>query len=149
MGHKATVLDIKWCPHDDDVIASGSEDCTVKIWQIPDGGLFRNLEEPIADLHGHQRRVGFIEWHPSVQDVILSCSADQTVIVWNVKEQSPIVSIEFPEAPITASWNFVGSQFVVSCKDHFVRIIDARSGNILQVSLFNFYILHNTFTICK
>uniref|UniRef100_UPI00398EA0C5 coronin-1C-like n=1 Tax=Pristiophorus japonicus TaxID=55135 RepID=UPI00398EA0C5 len=29
-GHTAPVLDIDWCPHDDEVIASGSEDCTVK-----------------------------------------------------------------------------------------------------------------------
>ena len=30
-GHKAAVLDIAWCPHNDDVIASASEDCTVKV----------------------------------------------------------------------------------------------------------------------
>ncbi|CAG2202301.1 CORO1B_1C_6 [Mytilus edulis] len=36
-GHKAAVLDIEWCPHNDDVIASCSEDCYVKVWQIPEG----------------------------------------------------------------------------------------------------------------
>lgn len=30
-GHKAPVLDIQWCPHDDNMIASASEDCTVKV----------------------------------------------------------------------------------------------------------------------
>lgn len=30
-GHKAPVLDIQWCPHDDNIIASASEDCTVKV----------------------------------------------------------------------------------------------------------------------
>jgi coronin-1B/1C/6 len=40
-GHKGPVLDIAWCPHNDNVIASGSEDCVVKVWQIPDGGLGR------------------------------------------------------------------------------------------------------------
>ena len=30
-GHKAAVLDLQWCPHNDDVIASGSEDCTIKV----------------------------------------------------------------------------------------------------------------------
>ena len=30
-GHKAAVLDIAWCPHNDDVIASASEDCVVKV----------------------------------------------------------------------------------------------------------------------
>lgn len=30
-GHAAPVLDIQWSPHDDNVIASASEDCTVKV----------------------------------------------------------------------------------------------------------------------
>lgn len=30
-GHAAPVLDIQWCPHDDNMIASASEDCTVKV----------------------------------------------------------------------------------------------------------------------
>ena len=40
-GHKGPVLDISWCPHNDNVIASASEDCQVKVWQIPDGGINR------------------------------------------------------------------------------------------------------------
>jgi coronin-1B/1C/6 len=49
-GHKGPVLDIAWCPHNDNVIASASEDCLVKVWQIPDGGLIKNMTEPIVDL---------------------------------------------------------------------------------------------------
>lgn len=30
-GHKGAVLDIAWCPFNDSVIASSSEDCTVKV----------------------------------------------------------------------------------------------------------------------
>ena len=71
-GHKGAVLTIQWCPHHDDVIASGSEDCTVKVWQIPDGGLHDNLSEPVADLVAHQRRVGVIQWHPTAQNILLS-----------------------------------------------------------------------------
>ena len=75
VGHKAAVLDIQWCPHDDDLIASGSEDCTVKVWQIPDGGLTVNLEEPVADLIAHQRRVGLVVWHPTAQNILLSAGS--------------------------------------------------------------------------
>jgi len=72
VGHRAAVLDIQWCPHDDDIIASGSEDCTIKIWQIPEGGLLRNLEEPVVELVAHQRRVGLVIWHPTVHNILLS-----------------------------------------------------------------------------
>lgn len=132
VGHKAAVLDIQWCPHNDDVIASGSEDCTVKIWQIPDGGLIRNLEEPAVDLVAHQRRVGLVVWHPTAQDILLSGGSDNRVVIWNVGTSEAIWEIDFPDIPLSASWSWEGRTFVVSCKDRKMRVVDPRSGNILK-----------------
>lgn len=73
-GHRGPVLDINWCPFNDNIIASGSEDAVVRVWQIPDGGLVRPLMEPIVELIGHQRRVGLILWHPCANNVLLSAS---------------------------------------------------------------------------
>ncbi|PSN41823.1 Coronin-1C [Blattella germanica] len=73
-GHKGPVLDIAWCPHNDNVIASGSEDCVVKVWQIPDSGISRTLTEPVVDLLYHQRRVGLVLWHPTAQNVLLTAA---------------------------------------------------------------------------
>lgn len=81
-GHKGPVLDIAWCPHNDNVIASGSEDCVVKVWQIPDGGLSRTLTEPVVDLVFHQRRVGLVLWHPSALNVLLTAGSDNQVIIF-------------------------------------------------------------------
>lgn len=99
-GHKGPVLDIAWCPHNDNVIASGSEDCVVKVfgyfitsidafdynhnnllqvWQIPDGGLSRTLTEPVVDLLYHQRRVGLVLWHPTALNVLLTAGSDNQV----------------------------------------------------------------------
>ena len=71
-GHKAAVLDIKWCPHNDDVIASASEDCTIMIWQIPEDGVLVTLTDPVATLEAHIRRVHLIEWHPTAHNLLLS-----------------------------------------------------------------------------
>nr|XP_009684057.1 PREDICTED: coronin-1B-like [Struthio camelus australis] len=54
-GHTGPVLDIDWCPHNDHVIASGSEDCTVMVWQIPENGLTQPLTEPVVVLEGHSK----------------------------------------------------------------------------------------------
>uniref|UniRef100_A0A452U9R7 Coronin n=1 Tax=Ursus maritimus TaxID=29073 RepID=A0A452U9R7_URSMA len=54
-GHTGPVLDIDWCPHNDEVIASGSEDCTVMVWQIPENGLTSPLTEPGVVLEGHTK----------------------------------------------------------------------------------------------
>uniref|UniRef100_A0A673HZU8 Coronin n=1 Tax=Sinocyclocheilus rhinocerous TaxID=307959 RepID=A0A673HZU8_9TELE len=71
-GHAAPVLDVQWCPHDDNVIASASEDCTVKIWQIPDGGLTSPMSEAVVTLEGHSKRVGILAWHPSALNILLT-----------------------------------------------------------------------------
>lgn len=73
-GHRGPVLDIQWCPFNDNVIASGSEDGIVRVWQIPDGGLVRPQTDPIVELIGHQRRVGLILWNPVANNVLLSAS---------------------------------------------------------------------------
>lgn len=85
-GHKGPVLDIAWCPHNDNVIASGSEDCVVKVWHIPDGGLIKTLTEPVVDLVCHQRRVGLVLWHPTALNVLLTAGSDNQVVIWNVGE---------------------------------------------------------------
>ncbi|KAF4078383.1 hypothetical protein AMELA_G00198660 [Ameiurus melas] len=75
-GHSARVLDVKWDPFDDQRIASCSEDCTVKVWQIPSNGLKENLIKPQKELLAHVRRVGLIEWHPTAKDILLSSAYD-------------------------------------------------------------------------
>ncbi|CAB1345662.1 unnamed protein product, partial [Coregonus sp. 'balchen'] len=56
-GHSARVLDVKWNPFDDHCIASCSEDCTVKLWDIPARGVHQNMTLPRKELQGHTRRL--------------------------------------------------------------------------------------------
>jgi len=132
-GHKAAVLDIEWCPHNDDVIASGSEDCTVKVWQIPEGGLTKNLNDPIVDLVGHQRRVGIVKWHPSAQSVLLTAGSDNRVIIWNVGTGEQLTEFELPDLPLSVCWNLDGSRIALSCKDKRLRVMDPRNGKCLKM----------------
>uniref|UniRef100_U5ETW4 Coronin n=1 Tax=Corethrella appendiculata TaxID=1370023 RepID=U5ETW4_9DIPT len=130
-GHKGPVLDIAWCPHNDNVIASGSEDCVVKVWQIPDGGLSRTLTDPVVDLIFHQRRVGLVLWHPSALNVLLTAGSDNQIVVWNVGNGEVLVHIDcHPDTIYSACWNWDGSQLVTTCKDKKIRIINPRTGEI-------------------
>ncbi|XP_056225878.1 coronin-2A-like [Seriola aureovittata] len=78
-GHSGRVLDVKWNPFDDHCIASCSEDCTVKIWDIPLCGVQQNLTKARKTLIGHSRRVGLIEWHPTAENLLLSSAYDYKV----------------------------------------------------------------------
>ncbi|XP_057333271.1 coronin-6 [Microplitis mediator] len=135
-GHKGPVLDIAWCPHNDNVIASGSEDCVVKVWQIPDSGISRTLTEPVVDLQLHQRRVGLVLWHPTALNVLLTAGSDNLVIIWNVGTGEAIVKINcHPDVVYSACWNWDGSRLVTTCKDKKIRIVDPRSGEILEEAI--------------
>lgn len=133
VGHKATVLDIAWCPHNDNLIASASEDCTVKVWEIPDGGLTKNLSECVADLVAHQRRVGVIQWHPSAHLILLSAGSDNKLFVWNVATAEILAEVDTHQDMIySAVWNYNGSRICTSCKDKMIRVFDGRTGKLVK-----------------
>jgi len=132
-GHRGQVLDIKWDPFDDDVIASASEDTTIKIWRIPSGGLTTNLSEFTHDLRRHSRRVAFIEWHPTAEHVLASAGYDYKIILWKTMSAAPLTIIScHPDTIYSFSFNRDGTQIATTCKDKIIRVIDARSGEVLE-----------------
>ncbi|XP_052411821.1 uncharacterized protein LOC127957364 isoform X3 [Carassius gibelio] len=132
-GHTGPVLDIDWCPHNDHVIASGSEDCTVMVWQIPENGLAEPLSEPVVVLEGHSKRVGIVTWHPTARNVLLSAGCDNLVIIWNVATGEALINLEdmHPDVIFSVCWSRNGSLICTACKDKKVRVIDPRKGKII------------------
>ncbi|NXF71608.1 CORO6 protein, partial [Sclerurus mexicanus] len=132
-GHTAPVLDIDWCPHNDNVIASASEDTTVMVWQIPDYVPVRNITEPVVTLEGHSKRVSIISWHPTARNVLLSAGCDNLVILWNVGTGEMLLALDDMHTDLiyNVGWNRNGSLLVTTCKDKKVRVIDPRKQQII------------------
>ncbi|KAG7272675.1 hypothetical protein CRUP_008503 [Coryphaenoides rupestris] len=133
--HTGPVLDIEFCPHNDNIIASGSEDCSVMIWEIPDGGLTLSLTEPVVKLEGHSKRVGILSWHPTAHNVLMTAGCDNVVILWNVARGEAVVRMDSLHTDIiySACWNRDGTQILTSCKDKTLRILDPRKGTVITV----------------
>ncbi|KAF6025384.1 hypothetical protein EB796_016321 [Bugula neritina] len=132
-GHTGPVNDLKWNPFDDHVIASASDDMTIKVWEIPEIGLCTNMTRCVFELRGHARKVTYIEWHPSAENVLLSCAFDYRCIVWDVGLSQPLNVISCHSNTVfSISWNYNGSLFATSCKDRKLRVINPRSGAVLQ-----------------
>ncbi|ESO97311.1 hypothetical protein LOTGIDRAFT_114901 [Lottia gigantea] len=132
-GHRDSVLDIAWCPHDDNLIASSSEDCTIKVWEIPDEGILKeNLTESMVDLEGHTKRVGHIVWHPTAQHVLLSAGCDNFIYIWDVGTGTAMIEIQTNDQPYCASFNLDGSKFALTCKDKKLYVYDSHTGKVLQ-----------------
>jgi len=140
VGHTGAVLDFDWNPFDDTMLATASEDCTMKLWGIPEeweptdeNGKARkgeNLTESLVDLHGHAKKVTLVRYHPSASNVLLSSSADCTVKVWDVEKGEAITTAEVPDLTQDIVWDLNGDSYATSCKDKIVRVFDGRQASV-------------------
>jgi WD40 repeat protein len=146
-GHTDPVLDVAWNPFNDNEIASSSQDCNIKLWDIPDGGLTEDVKDPSLTLEGHQKKVGHLRWHPSATNVLASASADNTIRVWNTETGEVLsATVVFPDMIQSICWDYNGSRIATTCKDKKIRVVDARTGEVLQVSSCSFFSCFMLFT---
>uniref|UniRef100_A0AAR2LW07 Coronin n=1 Tax=Pygocentrus nattereri TaxID=42514 RepID=A0AAR2LW07_PYGNA len=135
IGHSGPVLDIDWCPHNDNILASGSEDTTTMVWQIPDHTPCRPISEPIVVLEGHSKRVGIVKWHPTARNILLTAGSDNLIIIWNVGTGEPLITMDdHPDLIYNVSWNYNGSLFCTTCKDRRLRVCDPRKREVVATN---------------
>ncbi|VDP51665.1 unnamed protein product, partial [Soboliphyme baturini] len=131
--HKAPCLELAWCPFDDNVIASCSDDCTAKVWRIPEYGLRTTLSDPLIELHGHNKRVTTVVWHPTASNILLTAGGDCKVFLWDVSNGETLIEIDgHPDVIWSVCFNYNGSKILTACKDKKLRVINPRTGEILQ-----------------
>jgi WD40 repeat protein len=131
-GHKGAVLDLDFSPFNDDILATCSEDTTIKIWNIK-GGFDGHKSTWDQELKGHTKKVGSIKWHPVAENLIISTGTDYNVRVWDVETGQSKLKIDGQHTAIIQSceWNYDGSLAVTNAKDKFVRIVDPRQQTIV------------------
>jgi len=129
-GHSGPVLDFDFNPFHEHLIASASDDCTVKVWGIPEHGLTENITEPLVDLHGHKRKATLCKFHPTAEHVLGSASADFTVKVWDIEKGGEITSLSGGMSQLIQdfSWDYCGDLVAATSKDKSLRVFDPRTG---------------------
>jgi len=133
-GHKSAVLDVDWNPFNDNLVASGSEDCTAKVWGIPDGGLTENMNEPLQTLNGHKRKVGTVNFNPVANNILATSSTDYSVKIWDIEKGTAHFSVDGQHADIIncVDWQPNGALLATACKDKKLRIVDPRQSKVAQ-----------------
>jgi len=134
-GHKGAVLDLEFDPFNDDIFATASEDCTAKIWRIPDGGLANGaqLTTDLQTLKGHKRKVGIVKYHPVVENAIATAGTDYEIKVWDIEKGNALFTVAAGTNIIQSlDWNYDGSLLCSNSKDKKVRVIDPRQQQIAQ-----------------
>ena len=127
-GHKDAVLDMAFNPFDDGVLATGSKDCKICTWRIPEGGLKESQHTPLQCLGGHRKKVTLLEFHPTSSNVLTSADANGVIKLWDIEkgEAQADTGGMIEKAICCLQWNQDGSQLFTSAKDKFCRMFDPR-----------------------
>ncbi|HEX9990004.1 MAG TPA: WD40 repeat domain-containing protein [Chloroflexia bacterium] len=95
-GHSGDLHSVAWSP-DGKQLASGSDDNTVKIWDLAS-------RQSTATLTGHKSQVVSVAWSPDSKK-IASGSWDRTARVWDVATGQSIATFEHPDFVTSVAWS--------------------------------------------
>jgi WD40 repeat protein len=135
-GHAGPVVDFDFSPFNDNLLATASEDGTVKFWIIPDDGITKDVTEFDAELRGHSKKLIFAKFHPSADYTIATSGADSTVRIWDISHQKCVQTYDDLQSTTTGlDWSFNGSLIGLLTKEKTLNVLDPRKeGSALKAS---------------
>jgi WD40 repeat protein/GTPase SAR1 family protein len=108
-----------------DILASGSDDSTVKIWDIVTG-------QCLSTLQGHSNRVTSISFSPDGH-ILASGSDDQTVRLWNVQTYQCLHTLRGHLARIwSVAFSTDGQTLVTGAHDQTIKLWNVGNGQCLK-----------------
>ncbi len=78
MAHNAEVNCVDFAPFSEFILATGSADKRVKLWDM------RNLKQELHAMEAHTDEVFSLQWSPFSETILASCGADRRVMVWDI-----------------------------------------------------------------
>jgi WD40 repeat protein len=127
-GHKGKIFDLKFSPFRTDLLASASEDCTVRLWQVPEEGLKEDIRNDVQMYTGHTRKVSLVAFNHLAADVIASASVDYTIQVWNMIKSETYATCKINGNPTSLDWNDNGSLIAASDSNKKITVFDPRAN---------------------
>ena len=128
-GHRSEVMALAWNRSQRNMMASGSADNTVKLWDLTNQTCVRTYEH-------HTDKVQSVAWNPTQAPVMLTGSFDKTAQVFDSRSPSAIAVWKFAAEIECLTWNpYEPHSFLASTEDGAVYAADTRQSGALLFTL--------------
>lgn len=129
-GHAGPVTDLDFNPFNQEVIATTSQDCGVRVFKFPEEGIpAEGLNT--AEFEGkHGGKATQLLWNPAASGILASIGAEHTVRIWDVEAKAQAYAIERQHGDTIQDfqWNQVGNYIATLSKDKKLRMFDVRAN---------------------
>ncbi|CAG9472601.1 unnamed protein product [Plasmodium vivax] len=130
-GHTSSILDLQFNPCFSEILASGSEDLTIRVWEIPHNDeSVKEIKDPQCILKGHKKKISIIDWNPMNYYIMCSSGFDSFVNIWDIENEKRAFQIIMPKKLSSLKWNVKGSLLSGTCVGKHMHIIDPRKKEI-------------------
>ena len=124
--HRREVVSIQCSPIAKNMVASASNDCSFKIWDI-------EHHRSVATCHAHSKELYEASWSPFSPFHLGTCSGDCTMKFWDTRQVSSMSQSSAPamaaasKGPVLSmDWNKYSNMVASSCADKSISIWDIR-----------------------
>lgn len=127
----AQIKDLSFSPFSDTLLATVSADESVKLWEIPRGGLEADMSNPSAEIACQGGELHSLSFHPLVANLAAVGGKSGVQIVDPVAE-SQISSFDvsgYGKDIVTVVWDYYGKQVACIGKDYRMSLFDPRSAD--------------------
>jgi WD40 repeat protein len=123
-GHSNWIHSVAWSP-DGKILATGSRDTTVRLWQASDGVSLKTLQ-------GHSDGVTGVAWRHDGK-ILASGSRDNSVVLWRVSNGEQLGRLMRHKYHITEiAWSPDGEMMASASVDYTVLLWDMKTGRVVR-----------------